>query len=341
MPKGTIYKMRKCELGREATKGTAVAGSQQMAAILELEPDEVISRDDETPLGVLVKNAGPRAIVKKSTNVTLRAPRAMYEQLDWFLGLCLDRPTTAGASPFTHTFDPGVALIADPHSATVRGRWTDGVTARDLRVAYFTGQRLRLRGEESGLLQAELVGFGRAMVAEAISAAAIPATLTPMKIAEAKVFFNDTLALADLDAPAAGVVPLQMKSFDLEVNMGHFPEWNMEGSLDFGEAKEGEKDFSLGMQLRHDATAAAENAAAEDAHAQAMDLRFVTISFTGPGNLKFRIVVAGTHEKARVGPPRAQADGLDLVDYSIVPHHDTTGQKMVKAVITNDDSISM
>jgi hypothetical protein len=340
MPKGTIYSLRKCELGRESTKGTAVAGSQIILGRAEIQPEFELGRTEDTPIGIMVANVDSTPVIKKAVNARVIMPHATYEQIDWMFGLSIDQPVTTGAGPYVHTFDPGIAAIWNPHSATLRGRWTDGVTPEDLRCQYFTGSRLRLSLDESGILQAELEGFARDMVDEALTGAALPATLTKILGAHCKVHFNDTLAAADTDTPA-NPVPLQMKSLNLDVDVGQFPEWNMEQSLLFGEAKERVKNFALGMTLRYDATAASENAAAERVHALATDLRFVTLMFTGPGNLKLRVVLAGKHEKGEIGPPTAQSDGLDTVDYNIVGHHDATGAKLIKVVLTNDDTTAM
>jgi len=348
MPTGSMKTLRKVEVGKETTKGTAGGATELLYAQAEIDPDGYEVARGESSIGTMVKNAGPVALVKKGVSGRLRTDPnvgATYQQLAWWLALALDQPTSVAGPPPVHTFDPGTAAPWNPHSATGRFRWTDGVTNEDLRCQYLTGSRLRLRGERSGALQAELEFFAREQVDEAISAAALPAILTPILLGEAKVYINDTFALADIHVPAAGLLANQFKSFDLDIDVGQFPDWTIDGALTFSEAKEREKSFTLGMTLLYEPNSAVAGVAAERVKAasttQPKPMRFVTIAFTGPGNMKLRLVVAGHHERGEIGPPKADIDGLDSVEVPIVGHHDPTGAVLVKAVITNDDAAAL
>lgn len=344
MPTGTIKSLRKVEIGKETTPGTAVAGSEQLQMMGEIEPDYPVVRN-ESPLGVMVRNAGPTALAKKLVNAVLRSDPntgATYEQLAWLLALLFGLPSTSGAGPYVHTWTPGVSVWT-PIAATLRGLWSDGTNNNALRCEYFTGSKLTLKGEENGGLQAELAGFARQMVNEAISGAAVPATLTPIRLSEALVYISDTFADADVHAPAAGRLAKQMKSWNVDLNNGQFPEWNMDGSLLFAEPKQGDKSFDLGLTTRYEANASNPGVAAERVKAATVPQpkRFTTIAFTGPGNMKLRLVLAGMHVPGEIGPPRAESDGVDTIDWSMQEHHDSVGGQMVKAVLTNDDSAAL
>jgi hypothetical protein len=117
----------------------------------------------------------------------------------------------------------------------------------------------------------------------------------------------------------------------------------MEGSLLFSEPKQREKSFDLGMVTRYEANAANAGVAAERVKAATVPQpkRFVTFAFTGPGNMKLRLVLAGMHEKGEIPPPKADADGLDTIDWKLMEHYDLTGAELVKAVLTNDDSSAL
>jgi hypothetical protein len=344
MPTGTIKSLRKVEIGVEATPGTAVAATEQLFMIGEFDPDYPVARG-ETPIGVMVRNAGPTALTHKLVPLTLRSDPnvgATYEQLAWLLALAMKVAATTGAGPYVHTFAPGVSVWT-PKTATVRGRWSDGTNNEDLRFEYFTGSKLHFKGDENGALQVELEGFARQMTDEAISGAALPATLTPILLSQAMVYINDSFALADVHAPVAGRLAKQMKSWSLDVDIGQYPEWNMEGSLLFAQAEQREKSWDLSMTTRYESNAANAGVAAERVKAATVPqpFRFVTIAFTGPGNMKLRLVLAGKHEKGEIGPPKAEADGRDTIDWKLMEHYDPTGVKLVKAVLTNDDSAAL
>lgn len=337
MPTGTIRHLRKVQLGKEATKKTAVAATEQLQAEAEITPQYERFRN-EHPIGVLVDNAGASARVREDVEVLLRMNGATYEQLPWLLSLSLDQPVTTGAGPYVHTWDPGVAAIWNPHSATLEGRWTDGVTPEDLEVNGVSGSSLRLSIEQNGALNAELRGFGVEMKDEAITSLSLPGTPAPIIAAHAKVFINDTWAAADAQAPASGVVSNQILSAEFEVDVGQFGWHGVDGALTYQEAKERQKGIRGTVRMLYNPAGGSEGAAAERVHAKAGDLRFVTLAFTGPGNMQFYVAMTLQHEMDELPPPVGEQDGLDVVEMPFVSYHDATGAKLVKAVIQNDDA---
>ena len=340
-PTGAIKTLRMVQIGKEATKGTAVPATAILLAEADVDLSGYEMYRNPQPFGTFAKSAGPTAVLKKDVEVALKAEGVSYELLAWFLALTLDQPTTTGAGPYVHTFDPGLAAIWDPHSATLEGRHSDGTNHEDLEYEYFTGRTLRLKGERNGTLQAEVDGFARQATDEAITSLSLPATITPITIAEAKYYMNDTWALADVHAPVAGIVSNQITAFDLEVDCGQEPWHGIDGALTFSEAVEKEKDFRLNVTCKYNPDTASEGVAAERVHAAAGDLRFVTIAFSGPGNMLLDITLAGKHENAEISPPSRDDDGLDMGEYTIVGHYDPTGAKLVKAVLTNDSTLAL
>ena len=335
-----VKTLRQVQIGKETTKGTAVAATEQLLAEVELDLSGYELFRNTHPIVVLAEHAGPTALLKKDVDARLTMNGATYQQLAWLLALAIDQPATTGAGPYTHTFDPGLAALWNPHSATLEARYDDGADQEDVEVEYFTGRTLRLTGEQNGALQAELDGFGRQVTDAAITSIAVPATLTPITIAQMKYYINDTWAAADLLAPVAGIVTPDVMSFSLEIDAGQFPWHGISGNTYFHSAKERQKNFRLSVRSLLNPAPASEGTAAERAHAQAQDLRFVTLGFTGPGNMTLYVALAGKHEAGdflTVG----EQDGLDVVEMTIVGHYDPTGAKLVKAVLINDDAAAL
>lgn len=339
MPSGSILALREVQIGKETTKGTAVPATKQLLASAEVTAQYELFRNQH-PIGVLVQNAGPTALLKKDVDVRLTADGVTFEQLAWWLALTLAQPVTTGAGPFVHTFDPGVVALWNPHSSTLEGRWTDGTTPEDVEIEYFTGRRLKLRGQQNGQLLAEVDGFGRQITDVALTSLALPGTLTPITTAMMKYYINDTLAAADALAPASGLVSPDVMGFDLDIDVGQFPWHGIAGATFFAEAKERAKGLTLNVQSVYNPDPATEGGAAERAHAQSEDLRFVTLAWTGPGNLSFYIVVAVKHEMGEFLTIGEQ-DGLDVVDMRFVDHYDATGAKLVNAVLINEDAAAL
>jgi hypothetical protein len=328
----TIKPLRLIQLGKEVTKGTPVAATKRMLAEGEITADYPIFRN-EHPFGVMIQSAGVSAALKKEVQARIRSVGVSYEGLPVLLSLGIDQPVTAGAGPFTHTFDPGTAAAWNPHACTMEAQYSDGTNNEAIEVEYVSAQRIRLRGEARGALECEAEVVGRQVTDAAVTSLTLP-TNTPIVNAVCKAYLNSTFALADLDVPAAGQVT-DWLSFDLEINCGQEPLHTLDGLPYFRSLEETLKDFTLKLTAILDPTATAGGTGAERTLAAAFTMRFVTLSWTGPGNNKFRIVLAGKHEMGdfiTVG----EQDGYDVCEMTIVGHYDATGAKLIKAVATND-----
>jgi hypothetical protein len=292
------------------------------------------------PFGVMVENAGPTALLKEGVGVRLRSDGISYEQLPWYWSLFLDVATTAGAGPFTHTYDPGISAAWAPDAATLEGRWTDGATNEDIEVAYVMLSSLRLRGEGRGQIEAEGEGFGRRLVDVAITSLTLPTTIEPIRMADLKVYVNDTFALADVDAPVAGILTNQVESFELEMANGVFPWWGADGNLYFSEHKEsGAKGFTLRLSGHYDSTAGSGMGAFERTKAAARTLRYVTLAFTGSSGRIVRIVLGCQHENGEF-MPGGQSEGMDTVELNMVAQTDGSA-KIAKVVVTNNEAAAL
>lgn len=336
MVTGSLKALRKVQLGKEATKGTAVPATEILLADADLTLGYELYRNPH-PFGVLVEHAGPTALLKKDVDVRLRADGVTFEQLPWFLSLCLDQPATTGVGPYEHLWNPGTAALWDPHSATLEARYDDGAAQEDIEVEYLTGRTLRISGDQNGQLQVEVDAFGRQVTDAAITSLSLPATLTPITVAMGKIYINNTFALADLLAPAAGIISNQIISFNLEIDVGQFPWHGIEGNTFFAEAKERAKNLRFSLRALVNPDAASEGSAAERVHAAAEDLRFMTLAFTGPGNLDCHIVFTAKHEMGDFLTITEQ-DGMDVIEMTMVGHYDPTGAVLVKVELNNDDA---
>lgn len=334
MPTGSVKALRRVQIGVEATKGTAVPATHILLADCDPDLSGYELYRNTHPVGVLLENVGPTALLKKDVDLKLMAEAVSYEQLAWFLALSLAQPATAGIDPYVHTFDPGVALW-NPHSATVELHYEDGTNSEDVEFEYVTAKTLRLSGSQNGTLTAEIDCFARQVTDAAVTALTIPTVLNPITIAQAKFYINDTFALANVAAPAAGIVSNQIISFSLEVDVGQSPFHGLSGAATFGEAKERQKNARLTVRSLYNPDTATEGAAAERVHAAAQDLRFPTVSFAGPGDLLFHFAMSGKHENGEF-LVQGEEDGLDVTEMTFVGHYDPTGAKLIAAVLTNN-----
>lgn len=357
MPTGAIKTLRKVQIVNEAAKGTAIAATHVLLADATLKPDYALYRNPH-PIGVLSEFSGPTALLKKDVDIDLEMDGASFQQIAWLLSLGIDQPASvdlnegASAGPYSHAWDPGLAALWNPHSATLEGRWTDGTDHEDIEVEYATARSLSLSIEQKGQLKASANLFGRQMTDATITALTAPTVIDPITAAMGSYYINDTWAAAAPatleDAPAAGQVSNQIISATLDLDCGQEPFHGIQGNAYFAEAKETAKNFKLAIRCLYNGALGSEGAAAERVHAAAGDMRFVTLRFAGitcrssdaTSTFSLRIALAGKHEFgdfANIG----EQDGMDVVDMSIVGHYDPTGAKLIEAVVINDTATAL
>lgn len=350
---GSTKSLRLTQIGKEATKGTAVAATEILRADAEVTLDFPLYRD-EHPVGVLLENSGPTPLLSKDVAIRMLMNGATFQQIAWLLSLSIDQPSTsdlnegASAGPYRHTYDPGIAALWDPHSATLEGRLNDGGNQEDVEIEYVTARSLGLVIERKGQLVVTADLFGRQITNAAITALSVLSQEDVITAAMWKYYINNTWAAAapaGHAAPSGGLVSNQVIRAGLDVDNGQFPEHFASGNLYFDEAKERRKGLQLRVNCLVNPDAATEGMAAERVHAQNRDLRFITLFFEGilcrstgaTSNFTVRIALAVKHE---MGDFHTIGDdnGLDTVEMSFLGHHDPTGAKLVQVIVVNDDS---
>ena len=336
MPSGGIVSLRRVAMGVESTHGTAVPTTKIMLAEAELDVDVELFRN-EHPLGVMIEQAGPTKIKREDAGLRIRAEGVSYEDLPWYLGMGVDKPVTAGAGPYTHTFDPGDAAIWAPDSQTIELRYTDGTVDEDVEIEYCMARQLTLSGEQNGELSIEADIFGR-RTTDAANTSLSFLQGEPVVISDGKIYINESHADADADVPSGGQFTAQIISFNLEIMTGLFPFHGIDGNTYFVEHKEAAKTARLRLRCLYD-TGASDTPLVERAKAAARTVRFVTISFTGTGNLKARFVLTCQHEKGGFLQMGDQ-DGLDVIEMNLIGWYDSTAAKMFSSVITNDNDVT-
>jgi len=322
-------------LGKETVRGTAVAATERLQATAQIVPEYTLHRS-EAPSGVLVQNVGPTPLVKKEVAVTLDGD-ATFEQIGWWLSLALDQPVSTINE---HIWDPGVAALWDAHSMTLEGRHSDGTNFIDVEIEYLMAKTLRLRGEQNGVLQLSAECFGRQITDATITALSVTDPLTQITIPQMKFYLNDTIALANVLEPVAGLVSPDVQSFELEIDVGNRPWHGIAGATTFAQHVETAKNFRLSITCLVNPNAAQEGLAAERVHAAAQDLRCPTLAFIGPGGagvLDMHIALAGKHEQGEIFDITNQ-DGLDMVTMNFVGQHDATGAKLIAVELNNADA---
>ena len=331
--RGTVYSLRKVQIGKESTSGTAVPATELLVAKADVTLDYPLFRN-QAPFGVMAANAGPTKLLQKNVDLTIEFDGLTYEQAGWVLGM-IDEATTSGVGPYTHDYAPGTSALWAPGSHTIEAQYTDGAIAEDVEFEYAMARRISFSIEQGGQLQCTLDMFARQATDAAITSLALPTDLNPIVASQGIFYILDTYAAADLTPPASGALDGGViLSAELDIDLGMAPFHGVSGSLTFAEHKETAKNFELTMTVLYD-TAASDSALAERAKAQSEALRFVTLQFILDSNRSMRLTLAGKHEQGDFLGMTEQ-DGLDVVSMKIVGQYDPTGAQLVTAELLNN-----
>lgn len=323
-----IRDLRIYQLGRETTKGTAVAATTRWVGTLEIEPDEpVITPQVQT--GLMVEGAPADAIARRSARLRFEADLT-YEQILHVFNMTLKGVTTgtgAGADK-TWIFDP--TFTGDPglNSFTVQRRLTDGTTNWDERVAYVLGDELTISGAVGENAKVELSCFGRPVeTGQAITGAISVPTVNFVPAQLFKLSIDDTLA--GMGTTLFG----QLVSFRLRFVAPSQPRFYLDGRSDRSFAVHSLRRASWELEAQVEWDAAAE---AERAKAQSRANRYVRLVATGPAlgasAYKIQIDFVARHQAGQYDQA-GDRDGADTTTLRLVSAH--ASDLTFKAIVVN------
>ncbi len=333
MPQGAIHGLRAVEIGEETAKGTAVAATDFLRCEAEITPLYNVFRA-ETPEKVLAVHAGPLAELDAGADVRLTFPQVTFEQASWLFALGMSAVVTAGAAPYTHTFEPVLSGLAAPKSGTLRLRYSDGTNLEELVLDYFMCRRLTLNFDQQGVLTAEMDCFAQAIGDAGITDVAPEDGVEVINQSQMIAYINTTWALAIAGPPpVGGSVLKQVISGSIEFDFGLEPWWGIGGTAEFQEEKETAKDVTVRLTTLADPN---DTWASERTAAQAQTKRFLTFDWVGAtaGN-RLSIAIAATHERGELVTVGEQ-DGLDVVEMNLSGQYDPTGARLYSATVGND-----
>jgi hypothetical protein len=153
------YFLRKLQLGRESTAGTAVAATYKLVGEGKMTP--MIEREFEAfPRGIRAPVTDGGFAISRSTEVEFES-NLTYEEVLPFLDSGLVLVTTTGAGPYTHTFDPTLTAAQNIKTYTAEMRITDGsVHHYEREAAYMFTQEMEieLKANEPAVIKVKMAG---------------------------------------------------------------------------------------------------------------------------------------------------------------------------------------
>ncbi len=278
-------KTRKAQLGREGTKGSAVAATALWRGMATMEDLTTLERVEED-VGVY-GGYGRLEKVSIGAQIDLPGQPATYQQLPHIFEAGIKSIGTGSGTGATWTFAYTVSTSSANTIKTYTWEVGDGIEAEEAEYCFV--ESFELSGAVNEMLQVSATWRGRQVIADAFTGS-ISAVA-----ANAVVFNTGTLFIDDAGATLGDTqVSNSFRSFSLSVETGYKAIWTGEGSLYFTYEKLTDPVITLEITAEHDATW--KGSGGEKAAWRAKTGRLVRVTFSGTGSERLQIDLAGKWE---------------------------------------------
>lgn len=220
------------QLGLEATAGTAVAATMQVAV-----PDMVFQEIDEVvkpnlARGYLMRNTGSEFSRIRGTEWSLPEHPPNFQQFHNWMAASVGHIVTPTASPagvFTWAFPRALSTVPVPDVFTLERRVTDGGTNTDAEWSYAFIKDWTLTGKQSGELGFSANGVARRRQNSTLTPAINPSAVLIPVFGRAQLSLDATFA-----AMQSGTTPVtnQLSDWTLQFMSGLFPVYTADNRAD-------------------------------------------------------------------------------------------------------------
>lgn len=325
-----IKALRKIQLGRESTAGTAVAATSIWRGLGGVDDQtEVVFPEED--IGVL-SGTDRSYIAKKLAKVVFDAVPATFEQLLHILeaGVKTIGTGVADGSGTDKIYDYTFPISSANTIKTYTLEGGDDAGAEEVEYAFVEEFTLAGKAGEAWTMAASWLG-------RQSTPASFTAALTVPTVEE--ILFGKTLLYIDPVTAAFGttIKSNTLIEASLKVKTGWQAVFTGDGNLYFSFAKCTMPEFLLEITFEHDATAVAEKAAWRAQTSRAIQLKATGSAVATPGTTytyKMMILnIAGKWEKFDV---IGEQDGNDIVKGTLRGRYNATNSKLGNIIVVNE-----
>jgi hypothetical protein len=249
-----VRALRKIQLGKEGTAGSAAAATAIWRGTGTLEDGTQVVQPDE--------NVGYLAPVERSyiptteASLSMDAVPATYEQLGYILLAGIDGTVSSGSRDssggYAYVFGVGTTAQKTPQTYTIEGGDNSGAE----RFAYGFVTDFTLTGAPRQAVQVSANWKGRQIGPQAYTAALALQSVEEVLFGKATLYIDDVSAI-----PAATTAKSNtLLGFTLNINTGFVPVFTANGQVYFDFVKQVAPEITLDVTFEHDATSIAEKA---------------------------------------------------------------------------------
>ena len=320
--------LRKIQVGKETTAGTAVAATLKWRGLGTLEDQrETIFPDED--VGYL--SGMDRVYVPKLlAAVAFDAVPATFEQLPIILSAgvkaVVSGTTDTGGSGKVYTYTFPTTSANTITSWTIEG----GDETGEEEMEYSFVESFEIAGNGGEALTISSNWLGRQVTPSTFTAAiTTPATVEEVLFGKGKLY---------IDATTIGTTQVAntLLGMSLQVNTGWIPKYTAEGNLYFSFAQSTKPEVLLNLTFEHNSSALAEKAAWRANTTRLIRLNFAGNALTTNGTFTtklLRIDLAGKWEKFdKIG----DMNGNDIVTGTFRAGYDATAAKFAEIKVVNE-----
>jgi len=328
----TVQDLGIYQIGREATKGTAVATTNRLISRgLIPTPQEPVFQP-QAQLGLLLENPTSDTIALRSVEMKIDGDLT-FEQILYPLNMCMKGLTSASAALGAQNWVFNPTYDADPllNSFTIQLRKSDGVTNYDERIAYVMATEFGIAGAIGQNATFDCAMFGRPIESSQTltPAIAIP-TVNFIPTSLFKVFIDDTFA-----SIGATQVSASIYDFAFRFRSQAQPKFYVDGRTDKSFTAHGLKRAGFNLELGAEWTTAIDN---ERAKAQSRALRYVRLQALGAAISSsfytMNVDIAVRHEMGQFDK-ETEREGNDALKLKLIGGYDSAAPLAAKVTVIN------
>lgn len=324
-----VKALRKIQLGRETTAGTAVAATTIWRGLGTMEDRREVVFPEET-VGYL--SGLDRAYTPYlAAGLTMESVPATFEQLPHILeaGIATVTATTDG-SGYVRTYTLATTTVPTIKTYTIEAG--DDQQEEEMEYSFVESFRLEGKAKEAVMVSADWVG--RQVTASSFTTGISVPTVEEILFLSGKLYIDATTGTIGTTQKTQTLLGMT-----LDVKCGLVPVFSADGSLHFTFLKSVPAEVTLQLTFEHDSTSTAEKSAWRAGTSRLIQLKFEgsALQTAGTTYSKKTLIVnlAGRWEKFdKLG----EQDGNDIVTGTFRARYNPTAARFAQIIVVNEVS---
>ena len=326
-----VTALRKIQLGKESTAGTAVAATTIWRGMGLLQNDLEVKHVDED-IGVALPTTRSY-IPRLAASVSFDPVEATFQQLPYIFeaGVAAETPTQDGAgSGYIYAYAMPTTAMNELNTYTIEGG--DNVEAQEVEYGFVESFKISGNAAEGVMVEANWIGR------QVNDTTFTPALTVPALVAGDHIVFGGSELYIDAVGGAIGTTQVSntLLSFELDVTTGYRGKWTNEAKyFDFIYWDRGSYSATLKLVYEHNATSEGQKDLYEAGTPRLFRLNFIGNALGTPAtesNLSFRIDAAGVYTEM----PDGDVDGNATKEATVQVGYDATAALGLEFRVVNE-----